>query len=145
MTTRTEALPELLARIPDQEIRALFTPAFILCSEHFDRFTVDVLLKLVRELELEPLLREGATVTRLREARGYAPRASAPLAWILGKLASEDYLDVVAREPEPTYRARGPIPVGDPDRAERQAQAIDPASMPAFAVVRTTRACRPRS
>jgi SAM-dependent methyltransferase len=137
VTTRTEALPELLARIPDPEIRVLFTPTFILCSEHFDRFTVDVLLELVRELELEPLLREGATVTRLREARGYAPRASAPLAWILGKLASEGYLDVVAREPEPAYRARGPIPVGDPDRAERQAQAIDPASMPAFAVVRT--------
>jgi SAM-dependent methyltransferase len=137
VTTRTEELPELLARIPDQEIRALFTPAFIICSEHFDRFTVDVLLELVRELELEPLLRQGATVTRLCEARGYAPRASAPLAWILDKLTSEDYLDVVTREREPAYRARGPIPVGDPDRSERQAQAIDPASMPAFAVVRT--------
>jgi SAM-dependent methyltransferase len=137
VTTRTEELPELLSRIPDPEIRALFTPAFILCSEHFDRFTVDMLLRLVRELDLDLVLREGATVARLLEAKAYSPRAAAPLAWFLRKLAAEEYLEVVAPEPEPTYRLRGPLPVGDPDRAEAQARAIDPSSLPAFAVVRT--------
>ncbi len=137
MTTRTEELPELLARIPDPEIRALFTPAFILCSEHFDRFTVDMLLKLVRELELDLLLREGATVGSLLRTKGYSARATAPISWFLRKLAAEEYLEVVASEPEPVYRLRGPLPVGDPDRAESEARATDPSSLPAFAVVRT--------
>jgi len=137
VTTRTEELPELLARIPDPEIRALFTPAFILCSEHFDRFTVDMLLKLVRELDLDSPLRAGVTVRRLIEAKGYSPRAAAPIAWFLRKLEAEEYLEVVAAEPEPVYRLRGPLPVGDPERAEALARATDPSSLPAFAVVRT--------
>src|SRR4029450_12210808 len=33
-------------------------------------------------------------------------------------------------------RSRGPLPFGDPDRAESQARALDPQSLPAFAVVR---------
>ena len=37
---------------------------------------------------------------------------------------------------ETTYRARGPLPPGDPDRAEAAARAVDPRSMPPFAVVR---------
>jgi SAM-dependent methyltransferase len=137
VTTRTEELSELLARIPDPEIRALFSPAFILCSEHFDRFTIDMLLSLVRELDLTPHLREGATAESLRAAKGYSPRAAAPLAWFLRKLAAEGYLEPVGREADAAYRLRGPLPVGDPDRAEAQARAIDPSSMPAFSVVRT--------
>ena len=137
MTTRTEELSVLLARIPDQEIRALFTPEFILCSEHFDRFTIDMLLSLARELDLPPLLREGATVASLVEAKGYAPRAAAPIEWFLRKLAAEGYAEIVATEPRTAYRLRGPLPVGDPDRAEALARSIDPSSLPAFAVVRT--------
>ncbi len=137
MTTRTEELSELLARIPDPEVRALFSPAFILCSEHFDRFTTDMLLTLVRDLDLTPHLRGGVTVKSLLEARGYAPRAAPPLDWFLRKLVAEGYLEALDREPEPVYRLRGPLPVRDPDRAEAQARAIDPTSMPAFSVVRT--------
>ncbi len=137
MTTRTEELPELLARIPDPEIRALFTPAFILCSEHFDRFTVDMLLNLVRDLGLDAPLSVGASVGSLLDAKGYSPRAAAPVAWFLRKLASEGYLDVLPAEPEPVYRLREPFPVGDPDRAEALARATDPSSLPPFAVVRT--------
>jgi SAM-dependent methyltransferase len=137
VTTRTEELPELIARIPDRDVRALFTPAFILCSEHFDRFTVGMLLRLVRELELDSVLREGATLARLLEAKHYAPRAAAPLAWFLRKLAAEEYLEVLGGGAEPAYRLRGALPVGDPDREEAQARAIDPSSLPGFAVVRT--------
>ncbi|MGH9366563.1 MAG: hypothetical protein ACRD3M_02675, partial [Thermoanaerobaculia bacterium] len=136
MTTRTEELPELLARIPDPDIRALFTPAFILCSEHFDRFTVDMLLTLVRQLDLSPLLREGATAASLIRAKSWSPRAAAPVAWFLRKLAAEGYLEVAAGEAGPAYRLREPLPVGDPDRAEALARAADPTSLPAFSVVR---------
>ena len=137
MTARTEELPELLARIPDPDIRALFTPGFILCSEHFDRFTVDVLLRLVRDLGIVPALEAGTTAGALVAEQGYAPRAEAPISWFLRKLAAEGYLDRSTQGPEPTYRLRGPLPVGDADLEESRARAIDPSSLPAFAVVRT--------
>ena len=35
MSTRTEDLSTLLSRIPEPEIRSLFSPEFILCCEEF--------------------------------------------------------------------------------------------------------------
>jgi len=136
VTERTEELSELLARIPDLDVRALFTPEFILCAEHFDRFTIEMLLRLVRELDWLPELRRGSTARALLEAKGYASRASAPLAWFLRKLEAEGYLDASPSAEGAVYRAREPLPPGDPDRAETMARVTDPTSLPAFAVVR---------
>ena len=136
MTTRTEDLPTLLARIPDPAIRALFTPEFILCAEHFDRFTVDMTLNTVRDLDLSPALERGTTVAEIVTANGYAPRAAIPLDWFFRKLAAEDYLVAEPRGAELSFRARGPLSAGDPDRAESQARAVDPRSTPPFSVVR---------
>ncbi len=72
----------------------------------------------------------------LTEARGWAPRAEIPVGWFFRKLAAEGHLDVEGAGPDAVYRARGPLPVGDPDRAEARARAIDPGSIPPFSVVR---------
>jgi len=134
VTARTEDLDTLLARIPDLRIRELFSHEFILCAEHFDRFTLDSVLRVVHELGLEAALDRGTTAAAIVAERGFAPRARVPIEWFLAKLAAEDLLETAG--PEPVYRSRGPLPPGDPDRAEAQARAIDPRSMPAFAVVR---------
>jgi SAM-dependent methyltransferase len=138
VTARTEDLDTLLARIPDLRIRELFSHEFILCAEHFDRFTLDSVLRVVHELGLEAALDRGTTAAGIVAERGFAPRARVPIAWFLAKLAAEDLLETSGAGPDadPVYRARGPLPSGDPDRAEAQARAIDPRSMPAFAVVR---------
>ena len=136
MTERTEELDTLLGRISDPAIRALFTHEFILCAEHFDRFTVDWVLRLVHELGLDEPLARGLTASELIRSRGFAPRAEIPLRWFLRKLAASGYLDESGAGDDPSYRARGPLPPGDPDRAEARARAIDPGSLPAFAVVR---------
>jgi SAM-dependent methyltransferase len=136
MVERNEELADLLARIPDVEVRSLFTPAFILCAEHFDRFTVEMLLDLVPRLDLVGELRRGSTVAAILEAKGYAPRAAAPMSWFLRKLAAEGYLDAFPSHVGPVYRLREPMPPGDPDRPETLARATDPSSLPAFAVVR---------
>jgi SAM-dependent methyltransferase len=133
---RTEELASLLRRIEDREIRSLFTPEFILCCEEFDRFTTDMVLRLVRELALDLPLSSGATASGLVEGMGFAPRAEIPLGWFLRKLAADGYLDSEPAGRETRYRARGPLPPGDPDRAEARARSIDPRSMPPFAVVR---------
>ena len=136
MSARTEDVETLLSRIPDPAIRALFTTQFVLCAEHFDRFTVDSVLRLVHELGMEESLARGLSAGELVRSRGFAPRAEIPLRWFLRKLAAAGYLDESGGGADPVYRARGPLPAGDPDRAEARARAIDPRAMPAFAVVR---------
>ena len=136
MTARTEDIPSLLARIPDPAIRALFTPEFILCCEQFDRFTTDMVLRLVGELDLEEVLARGTSAAAIAAAKGFAPRAEIPLEWFLRKLEAEGYLDAEGSGGRKSYRARGPLPPGDPDRAESHARAIDARAMPPFTVVR---------
>jgi SAM-dependent methyltransferase len=136
VAARTEELASLLRRIDDREIRSLFTPEFILCCEEFDRFTTDMVLRLVSELALDLPLSGGATASGLVVSMGFAPRAEIPLGWFLRKLAADGYLDSEPAGAETRYRARGPLPPGDPDRAEARARSIDPRSMPPFAVVR---------
>jgi SAM-dependent methyltransferase len=136
MSSRTEDLPTLLARIPDPAIRELFSPEFILCSEHFDAFTTAMVLRVVRDLGWEDALADGTTVEQLVGSRAYAPRATIPIAWFLRKLASEGHLDVGGTAGARVYRSRGPLPFADPDREEAMARAIDPRSAPPFAVVR---------
>ncbi len=136
MTARTEDIPSLLARIPDPAIRALFTPEFILCCEQFDRFTTEMVLRLVGELDLEEALARGTSSAAIAAAKGFAPRAEIPLEWFLRKLEVEGYLDAEGSGGRKSYRARGPLPPGDPDRAESHARAIDARAMPPFTVVR---------
>jgi len=142
VVTRTEDLDSLLARIPDPAIRALFSREFILCAEHFDRFTIDSVLRLVHALDLAPDLAGGASTRQILERHAYSPRAAIPVRWFLAKLADAGYLSVSGGgaesrdSSERVYTARGPLPPGDPDRAESQARALDPGSAPAFAVVR---------
>ena len=138
MTARTEDLETLLARIPDPAIRALFSPEFILCAEHFDRFTIDSVLRLVHDLDLDRRAR-GAERPRaaIVGARGFAPRAEVPLA---GSSPSSPPPATSTRlGPErpdastaPAARCRRATPTA-PRR--RRAPSI-PRSLPAFAVVR---------
>jgi len=134
--TRGEDLDTLLARIPDPAIRALFSKEFILCAEHFDRFTVDSVLRLVHELDLAEDLRRGVSAEELVERRGYASRAATPLLWFFRKLAAAGYLEPAGEGSAALYRARDPLPPGDPELAEARARALDPRAIPAFAVVR---------
>jgi SAM-dependent methyltransferase len=136
VTSRTEDLSSLLQRIPDTAVRALFSREFILCSEEFDRFTVDTLLNLVVELGMTELLDSGTTVREVVSAKGWAPRAEVPVTWFFRKLAAEGHLDVDGSGEGAVFRSRGPLPVGDPDRAEARARALDPRSLPPFSVVR---------
>lgn len=140
MVARTEDLETLLARIPDPAIRALFSREFILCAEHFDRFTIESVLGLVGALDLGPELARGVSTRQLLASRGYSPRAAIPVLWFFRKLADAGYLEAAAGgaldAADRVYRARGPLPPGDPDRAESLARALEPGCAPAFAVVR---------
>jgi SAM-dependent methyltransferase len=136
MTARSEDLATLLARIPDSEIRSLFSSEFILCCEEFDQFTTGMVLRLVHTLGLVDALAAGASVAGLIAQKNYSPRAEVPLDWFLRKLAAERLVSAEIFGGETVFKASGPLPPGDPDRAERRARSIDPRSMPPFTVVR---------
>jgi len=136
VTDRTEEIAALLLRIEDPEIRSLFTPEFVLCCEEFDRFTTDMVLRLVRDLDLEGPLVAGTSAAEIARSKGFASRAEIPLGWFFRKLAAEGYVDRAESASGPVYRSRGPLPPGDPERAEARARAIDPRSVPPFTVVR---------
>jgi SAM-dependent methyltransferase len=141
MVTRADDVDTLLERIPDPAIRSLFTREFVLCAEHFDQFTNASVLRLIHELGLAGDLTRGTSARDLVRTRGFTPRAEIPLRWFLRKLAAAGYLDELPALAQPgtgdaVYRARGPLPPGDPDRAEAAARALDPRSLPPFAVVR---------
>src|SRR6266849_6118477 len=122
MTSRTEEICSLLARIPDRAIRELFSVEFILCCEEFDRFTTAMVLRLVHELEMAEALGLGTTAAELVSAKGWAPRAQVPIAWFLRKLQEEGILERHGEGSSARYRARGPLPVADPDEAEARAR-----------------------
>ncbi|HKD11355.1 MAG TPA: methyltransferase [Thermoanaerobaculia bacterium] len=136
MSSRTEDVASLLARIPDRDVRELFSTEFVLCCEAFDRFTTEMVLAVIAELDLRPMLDRGASAGEIVLRRGWAARAEIPLSWFLRKLASEGMLDVEGEGSAAVFRARGPLPVGEPDRWEARARALDPRSLPPFAVVR---------
>ncbi len=136
MTGRAEDLDTLLARIEDPAIRRLFSHEFILCAEHFDRFTIEFVLRLVHELGFSEDLAAGTSAPDLVRRRGFAARAEVPLRWFFAKLAAGGYLEASGPADDPTFRARGPLPPGDPDLPETRARAVDVRSLPAFAVVR---------
>jgi len=136
VTERSEDLDSLLSRIEDPAIRALFTREFILCAEHFDRFTIESVLRLVHDLGLEEELASGVTARDLVARRGFAGRAEIPLRWFFSKLAAAGFLDADGPADDPSFRARGPLPPGDPDAPESRARAVDAGSLPPFAVVR---------
>jgi len=136
VTARSEDLPTLLARIPDLEIRSLFSSEFILCCEEFDEFTTAMVLRLVHTLGLAEALTAGASVEDLISKKNYSPRAAVPLDWFLRKLAAERLVAEERSERGTIFKARGPLPAGDPERFETRARSIDPRSMPPFTVVR---------
>jgi SAM-dependent methyltransferase len=138
VTARAEDLPTLLARIPDSDIRALFSPEFILCCEEFDQFTTGMVLRVVHSLGLAESLASGTTVGEIVSRQSYAARAAVPLEWFLRKLAAEGLLTVEGESKggDAVFRCAGPLPPGDPDRAQDRARAINARSMPPFAVVR---------
>jgi SAM-dependent methyltransferase len=136
VVSRSEDLSTLLARIPDLEIRSLFSSEFILCCEEFDQFTTGMVLQLVHRLGLAEALDSGTSVSALIARKKYSPRAAVPLDWFFRKLAAERLLSTESSGLETVFKARGPLPQGDPERAENRARSIDPRSMPPFTVVR---------
>jgi SAM-dependent methyltransferase len=128
---------DLRQAISDSDIRALFTPEFVLCTELFDQYVTHTVLRLLRELGIEPKLEHGATVSALMTGLSFAPRAAIPLSWMLEKLEAEGFLSAESDGGGRRFRAPAPLPVTDAESFAARSCAIHRGSEPGFAVVRT--------
>ncbi|MGH9442176.1 MAG: hypothetical protein ACRD16_07855, partial [Thermoanaerobaculia bacterium] len=118
----------------DPSLRVLFSREFLICSEHFERFTTETAGRDLDRLGLLRLFEEPTTAREALERAGHVARAATALEWMLSKLSEEGFLSVDPASAPPRYRLRDPHPPAD-SGARDKAIAIAPSSAPAFAVV----------
>jgi len=114
-------------------LREFFPPDFVICSEHFERFTTETAARDLVRLGLDEIFESPHSVEEALGARDYVPAAAIPLRWILDKLTEEGYFESLPAEP-PRFRLRRPLPTADSGAKDR-ALALAPACAPAFAIV----------
>ncbi|HET9796176.1 MAG TPA: class I SAM-dependent methyltransferase [Thermoanaerobaculia bacterium] len=126
-----DALSDRIRASLEPDVRRHFSPEFIICSEYFDRFTVETAGRALDRLDL---LGEFRTPTTPREAiarRGYAERAETALRWMLEKLAEEGFFEAGEGG---RFVARVPLPPAE-SGAKEKALAVSPGCAPGFTVV----------
>ena len=128
-TTEGE-FPALTARIPDPEIRALFTWPFLRVSEVFDELVDAASAEVLRRAGAWPVA-PGTAPAALLAARGWAPRSLPLVAFVHRKLAAAGHLS----ETDGTYAAAGPGP-GDLAALEAELAAVEPDAAVAGEAVR---------
>ena len=117
----------------EPDVRRHFSPEFVICSEYFDRFTTEVAGRDLERLGLLEEFRSPATVEEALARKGYVPRASIALAWMLEKLTEEGFFASSSEAGGARYVSRVPVPADS--GAKEKALAIDPSCAPAFTVV----------
>jgi SAM-dependent methyltransferase len=125
---------ERLRAALEPDVRRYFPPEFIVCCEHFDRFTTEVAGRDLARLGLLAEFREPTTVEDALARKGYVPRAAVPLRWMLSKLAQDGFLERESSGGVERFVARVPLPPAD-SGAREKALAISAAAAPAFTVV----------
>ena len=131
MPRTTEAqFPALAARIPDPEVRALFTWPFLRVSEIFDELVDAASAEILRRVGAWPVV-AGTDPARLVAARGWAPRSLALVAFVHAKLAAAGHL--VASEGSYGPSGSGP---GDLETLEAELAAAEPDAAVAGEAVR---------
>ncbi len=127
-------LSERLRAALEPDVRRHFSPEFVICSEYFERFTTEVAGRDLGRLDLLDEFRSPSTAAEALARKGYVPRASVALSWMLEKLADEGFFESIPGEDGTRYVARVPVPPAE-SGAREKALAIDPSCAPAFTVV----------
>lgn len=131
MPRTPEALfPTLAARIPDPEVRALFTWPFLRVSEIFDELVDAASAEILRRAGAWPVA-PGTDPAGLVAARGWSPRSLPLIAFVHGKLAAAGHLVASGG----TYAPSGSEP-GDLVALEAELAATEPDAAVAGEAVR---------
>jgi SAM-dependent methyltransferase len=115
-------------------VRVLFSREFVICSEHFERFTTETAGRDLERLGLLRAFEQSTTAREALERSGHVARAETALEWMLSRLSEEGFFEARREETPCRYRRRDPHPPAD-SGAKEKALAIDASCAPAFAVV----------
>jgi SAM-dependent methyltransferase len=104
----------------------------------YDEFVYCLVLKIIREMGLEPAIREGGSAEAIaaRERLEVGP-AVVPLDWMLRFLAAHGVLEELSGAPTPEFRARGPLPTADLAAVRDEQLQHDPSWMPSYVLAET--------
>jgi SAM-dependent methyltransferase len=118
----------------EPDVRRHFSPEFVICSEYFERFTVEIAGRDIARLQLLDEFRLPTTAEEALARKGYVPKAAVALGWMLSKLAEEGFFETIPGADGPRFVARTPLPPGE-SGAKQKALATSPSCAPAFTVV----------
>jgi SAM-dependent methyltransferase len=122
------------------ELSSVFDVSFIRSHLLYDEFVYRLVLQVAREVGLDRMATEPATVQDIADQTKLDPTALVPLDWMLRLLAARGVLQEIAGEHGYRYGARGPLPALDPglvrDEQLRYAASWKPAYVLAETVAR---------
>ena len=104
----------------------------------YDEFVYCLVLKIIREMGLEPAIREGGSAEAIAaRERLEVGQAVVPLDWMLRFLAARGVLEELSGAPTPEFRARGPLPAADLAAVRDEQLQHDPSWMPSYVLAET--------
>lgn len=128
-----ERLAPLLADFPQCDAR------LHLSIELFDRFSLDLAIKILRELDVTPLLDTWRSSQELCRLRGFKPRFGYALAWVLRRLAEPGIVEANGQQ----FRLPGVLPQPELEELHHIGVEIDPANAASLAMMEHAAAIYP--
>jgi SAM-dependent methyltransferase len=117
----------------------LFNPRQHVACELVERYATERATELCRRLALDALLATPQTVETIRRQRGWEPRVTPALAWLLARLADTGRLT----RSDATYHLQAPLPAPAHEVLRERALAIDASYAPAYDLLDETAAAFP--
>jgi SAM-dependent methyltransferase len=117
-------MAELLRDYPDE----LFSEKFHRSVEWVDRYGLDLVVQIIRQLDAVAPLRSWCSVNRLCRERDFNSCFRNALGWLLERLVEAGYLAAQEEGSTRCYRLRGELPTPDLPTLKRIGLALDPAN-----------------
>ena len=136
--SQAEAVAGLLREILPPYLLHVIDVPFLRSHLLYDEFVYRLVLTIIREMGLEPAIREGGSAKAIAARESLeVGQAVVPLDWMLRLLAARGVLEERSGAPTPEFRAQGPLPTADL-AAVRDAQLQhDPSWMPSYVLAET--------
>ena len=104
----------------------------------YDEFVYRLVLTIIREMGLEPAIREGGSAKAIAARESLeVSQAVVPLDWMLRLLAARRVLEELSGAPTPEFRAPGPLPTADLAAVRDEQLQHDPSWMPSYVLAET--------
>jgi SAM-dependent methyltransferase len=135
---RAEALAALLGRMLPASLVSVFDASFLRSHFLYGEFIDRLVLRVIREMGLEPAIREGGSAEEIAaRERLEVGRAAVPLDWMLRVLAARGRVEPLPGKGPPRFRSHRPLPTADAGAVRDEQFRHDPSWMPSYVLAET--------